>query len=166
VEHEHADLNPERNVPSLNIVIFVVGSRGDVQPYLSLALNLILSESRHRVRICTHGVFRDFVLGTGKKVLKNRLEERKKRGMWTRSRSTGGAQSDIDTDEPRKWSDEKGSSNDQREGFAPAYTDSPRPARPDLCREEEAKLMDNLEFFDIGGSPKELMAYMVKSESG
>lgn len=25
--------------------------------------------------------------------------------------------------------------------------------------------MDNLEFFDIGGSPKDLMAYMVKSES-
>jgi hypothetical protein len=30
--------------------------------------------------------------------------------------------------------------------------------------EEEKEIMGRLEFFDVGGSPKELMAYMVKSE--
>jgi hypothetical protein len=163
VEDEYADKSPDRNVPSLNIVIFVVGSRGDVQPYLSLALNLILSDSRHRVRICTHGVFKDFVLGTGKKVLKKRLEERKKSGTWTwkksssrsRSRSTSGIESDGDHEDGDRW---------QWEGFAPAYTDSPGLSGGESDREEEAELMNNLEFFDIGGSPKDLMAYMVKSK--
>ncbi|OCF44519.1 hypothetical protein I317_01591 [Kwoniella heveanensis CBS 569] len=70
--------------PPLNIVIFIVGSRGDVQPYISLALSLIRT-SGHRVRIATHGEFATLVL----------------------------------------------------EG--------------------------NLEFFDVGGDPKELMAYMVKN---
>nr|XP_019043873.1 hypothetical protein I302_07144 [Kwoniella bestiolae CBS 10118]OCF22803.1 hypothetical protein I302_07144 [Kwoniella bestiolae CBS 10118] len=70
--------------PPLNIVIFIVGSRGDVQPYLSLALHLITSHS-HRVRIATHPDFKDF------------------------------------------------------------------------------KLEDKLEYFDVGGNPKELMAYMVKN---
>ncbi|WWC91963.1 uncharacterized protein L201_006916 [Kwoniella dendrophila CBS 6074] len=70
--------------PPLNIVIFIVGSRGDVQPYLSLALHLIKSHS-HRVRIATHPDFKDFVV--------------------------------------------------------------------------EGKL----EYFDVGGNPKELMAYMVKN---
>jgi sterol 3beta-glucosyltransferase len=40
--------------PSLNIVISITGSRGDVQPYLSLTIHLILSDSQHRIRICTH----------------------------------------------------------------------------------------------------------------
>jgi hypothetical protein len=172
VEDEYADTSPDRNVPSLNIVIFVVGSRGDVQPYLSLALNLILSDSRHRVRICTHGVFKDFVLGTGKKVLKKRLEERKKSGTWTwkksgsRSRSTSGMKSDVDHEvgDRWQWEDEKRWSKEQREGFAPAYTDSPGLGGGETDREEEAELMNNLEFFDIGGSPKDLMAYMVKSK--
>jgi hypothetical protein len=172
VEDEYADKSPDRNVPSLNIVIFVVGSRGDVQPYLSLALNLILSDSRHRVRICTHGVFKDFVLGTGKKVLKKRLEERKKSGSWTwkksssMSRSTSGMKSDVDQQvgDRWQWEDEKRWSKEQREGFAPAYTDSPGLSGGESDREEEAELMNNLEFFDIGGSPKDLMAYMVKSK--
>lgn len=76
---------------------------GDVQPYLSLALRLILSHS-HRVRIATHPDFKDFVLEANKRLI-----------------------------------DKKGKNGQKLEGL--------------------------VEFFDIGGSPKELMSYMVKSES-
>ncbi|KAF7125572.1 hypothetical protein CNMCM5793_001789 [Aspergillus hiratsukae] len=43
----------------LNIVIQVVGSRGDVQPFV--ALGMALKERGHRVRLATHLAFRDFV---------------------------------------------------------------------------------------------------------
>lgn len=69
--------------PPLNIVIQIVGSRGDVQPFLALGLEL--QKFGHRVRIATHSPFRTFVESSG------------------------------------------------------------------------------LEFFDIGGDPKEMMAYMVKN---
>ncbi|WVQ94968.1 hypothetical protein IAU59_002059 [Kwoniella sp. CBS 9459] len=84
VKEYAVDAKTSTQCPPLNIVIFIVGSRGDVQPYLSLALHLIQSHS-HRVRIATHPDFKDF------------------------------------------------------------------------------KLDDHLEFFDVGGDPKELMAYMVKN---
>jgi hypothetical protein len=48
---------------SLNIVIQVVGSRGDVQPFI--ALECELQKYGHRVRIATHGTFRDFVQKAG-----------------------------------------------------------------------------------------------------
>lgn len=80
----------------------IVGSRGDVQPYLAAALELIKTYG-HRVRIATHDVFESFVLEQA-------------------SHLTGRV-------------------NTQ--------------GRP---------LKENLEFYGIGGDPKELMAYMVKSE--
>ncbi|KAJ5176202.1 Sterol 3-beta-glucosyltransferase [Penicillium canariense] len=43
----------------LNIVIQIVGSRGDVQPFI--ALGNALQSHGHRVRIATHDVFEDFV---------------------------------------------------------------------------------------------------------
>ncbi|KAJ5669618.1 Sterol 3-beta-glucosyltransferase [Penicillium macrosclerotiorum] len=43
----------------LNIVIQIVGSRGDVQPFI--ALGNALQKHGHRVRIATHGVFENFV---------------------------------------------------------------------------------------------------------
>lgn len=43
----------------LNIVIQIVGSRGDVQPFI--ALGNALQCHGHRVRIATHDVFADFV---------------------------------------------------------------------------------------------------------
>ncbi|KAH8743768.1 hypothetical protein F5883DRAFT_722523 [Diaporthe sp. PMI_573] len=43
----------------LNIVIQVVGSRGDVQPFIALGNEL--QRSGHRVRIATHDVFESFV---------------------------------------------------------------------------------------------------------
>jgi hypothetical protein len=69
--------------PPLNIVIFLVGSRGthvlhliflagidgpgDIQPYIALALKLIELHS-HRVRIATHGEFKSFVLRANKQL--------------------------------------------------------------------------------------------------
>ncbi|KAH7416725.1 glycosyltransferase family 1 protein [Cadophora sp. MPI-SDFR-AT-0126] len=49
--------------PNLNVVIQIVGSRGDVQPFLALGNEL--RAAGHRVRIATHDVFRDFVRESG-----------------------------------------------------------------------------------------------------
>ncbi|KAG0651468.1 UDP-glucose:sterol glucosyltransferase 80A2 [Hyphodiscus hymeniophilus] len=45
--------------PKLNIVVMVIGSRGDIQPFLKLGK--ALKGHGHRVRIATHPAFRDFV---------------------------------------------------------------------------------------------------------
>lgn len=105
--------------PVLNIVIQIVGSRGDVQPYLSLAIELILLGG-HRVRIATHADFKEFVLGTGRKVLR------------------------------RRWAAMVRSGHEKARGRTIEHGEK-------LCRK--------LEFFTSGGSPKDLMAYMVKSKS-
>lgn len=47
----------------MNIVIQVVGSRGDIQPFL--ALGKALKQAGHRVRIATHEIFRSFVRDVG-----------------------------------------------------------------------------------------------------
>ncbi|KZV78558.1 UDP-Glycosyltransferase/glycogen phosphorylase [Exidia glandulosa HHB12029] len=52
-----------RSCPPLSIVIMIVGSRGDVQPYVALAK--CLRRDGHRVRIASHETFRDFVEGQG-----------------------------------------------------------------------------------------------------
>ena len=50
--------------PRMNVVIHVVGSRGDVQPFV--ALGKVLRETHgHRVRLATHPVFKDFVEENG-----------------------------------------------------------------------------------------------------
>ncbi|PNS21582.1 Sterol 3-beta-glucosyltransferase [Sphaceloma murrayae] len=50
--------------PPMNVVIHVVGSRGDVQPFV--ALGKVLKETYgHRVRIATHPTFQEFVLENG-----------------------------------------------------------------------------------------------------
>ncbi|KAF3019889.1 hypothetical protein E8E15_001620 [Penicillium rubens] len=48
---------------NLSIVIQIVGSRGDVQPFI--ALGNALQKHGHRVRIATHDVFADFVHESG-----------------------------------------------------------------------------------------------------
>ncbi|MCJ1282751.1 hypothetical protein MMC26_002076 [Xylographa opegraphella] len=47
-------------VPKLNIVIMVIGSRGDIQPFLRLG-KILKEEHGHRVRIATHPAFKKFV---------------------------------------------------------------------------------------------------------
>ncbi|WPG99033.1 Hypothetical protein R9X50_00183800 [Acrodontium crateriforme] len=50
--------------PSLNVVIQVVGSRGDVQPFV--ALGKVLKDTYgHRIRLATHPTFKDFVEDNG-----------------------------------------------------------------------------------------------------
>ncbi|KAJ1561226.1 hypothetical protein HK405_004554 [Cladochytrium tenue] len=52
-----------RSVPHLNIVIQIVGSRGDVQPFVALGKELL--RYGHRVRLATHATFRKFVTENG-----------------------------------------------------------------------------------------------------
>ncbi|KAL8875030.1 MAG: hypothetical protein Q9198_006557, partial [Flavoplaca austrocitrina] len=50
--------------PTLNVVIQVVGSRGDVQPFVALGRTLKDSYG-HRVRLATHRIFKSFVQENG-----------------------------------------------------------------------------------------------------
>ena len=47
------------DVPPLAIAMLVCGTRGDVQPFLALALGL--QKDGHRVRLATHAIFKDYV---------------------------------------------------------------------------------------------------------
>ncbi|GAB1320202.1 hypothetical protein MFIFM68171_10412 [Madurella fahalii] len=51
---------PQHPYPRLNIVIMVIGSRGDAQPFLKIG-KLLRDRYHHRVRIATHPAFRRFV---------------------------------------------------------------------------------------------------------
>ncbi|CAF1531939.1 unnamed protein product [Adineta ricciae] len=55
----HDDDNEELQVPRLTILMMVVGTRGDVQPYVAFGQKLRLAG--HRVRLATHEKFRKFV---------------------------------------------------------------------------------------------------------
>ncbi|KAE8908575.1 Sterol 3-beta-glucosyltransferase [Phytophthora fragariae] len=46
--------------PLMSICILIVGTRGDVQPFLAIAQRL--QRDGHRVRLATHAVYRDFVM--------------------------------------------------------------------------------------------------------
>ena len=62
--HSHHDQARPPPPPVLNVVIQVVGSRGDVQPFV--ALGKVLKETYgHRVRLATHGTFKKFVEDNG-----------------------------------------------------------------------------------------------------
>lgn len=56
-------LQPLVGAPRMNIAILITGSRGDVQPFIALGKRL--QESGHRVRIGTHGNFRQLVRDNG-----------------------------------------------------------------------------------------------------
>ena len=49
--------------PPMSIIILVVGTRGDVQPFVYLGMEL--QRRGHNVRIGTHEEYRDFVVGEG-----------------------------------------------------------------------------------------------------
>ncbi|KAK3686268.1 hypothetical protein LTR37_019991 [Vermiconidia calcicola] len=51
-------------IPRLNIVIMVIGSRGDIQPFLKIG-KILRQDYGHRVRMASHPVFRDFVEEAG-----------------------------------------------------------------------------------------------------
>ncbi|KAK7391247.1 hypothetical protein VNO78_19660 [Psophocarpus tetragonolobus] len=53
----------KKSVPRLQIVILVVGTRGDVQPFLAIAKRL--QEYGHHVRLATHANFKTFVKSAG-----------------------------------------------------------------------------------------------------
>jgi len=48
------------STPILNVVIMVIGSRGDIQPFLKIG-KLLKEDYGHRVRIATHPAFKKFV---------------------------------------------------------------------------------------------------------
>ena len=58
------DGGPARPPPLLKIVIQVVGSRGDVQPFVALGKEHTNKYS-HRIRLATHGTFKKFVEENG-----------------------------------------------------------------------------------------------------
>jgi UDP:flavonoid glycosyltransferase YjiC (YdhE family) len=55
------NVGPRRiSCPRLNIVVMVIGSRGDVQPFLKIG-KVLKEQYGHRVRIATHPAFRELV---------------------------------------------------------------------------------------------------------
>ncbi|KAH0891012.1 hypothetical protein HID58_053441 [Brassica napus] len=50
-------------VPPMQIVMLIVGTRGDVQPFVAIAKRL--QDYGHRVRLATHANFKEFVLTAG-----------------------------------------------------------------------------------------------------
>ncbi|XP_017626236.1 sterol 3-beta-glucosyltransferase UGT80A2-like [Gossypium arboreum] len=50
-------------IPPLQIVMLIVGTRGDVQPFIAIGKRL--QDYGHRVRLATHSNFKDFVLTAG-----------------------------------------------------------------------------------------------------
>ena len=60
-----AILGKYSGIPRLNIAIHIVGSRGDVQPFIAIGQILQKPPYSHRIRICTHPVFKDFVEENG-----------------------------------------------------------------------------------------------------
>ncbi|KAJ7973603.1 Sterol 3-beta-glucosyltransferase ugt80a2 [Quillaja saponaria] len=52
-----------QDIPPLQIVMLIVGTRGDVQPFVAIGKRL--QDHGHRVRLATHKNFKDFVLTAG-----------------------------------------------------------------------------------------------------
>ncbi|KAH0638022.1 hypothetical protein KY289_037937 [Solanum tuberosum] len=50
-------------IPPIQIVMLIVGTRGDVQPFIAIGKRL--QEYGHRVRLATHANFKEFVLTSG-----------------------------------------------------------------------------------------------------
>ncbi|XP_027185390.1 sterol 3-beta-glucosyltransferase UGT80A2-like [Coffea eugenioides] len=52
-----------QDLPPLQIVMLIVGTRGDVQPFVAIGKRL--QEDGHRVRLASHSNFKEFVLAAG-----------------------------------------------------------------------------------------------------
>ncbi|KAJ7517313.1 hypothetical protein O6H91_21G018300 [Diphasiastrum complanatum] len=53
----------KKSIPPLQIVMLIVGTRGDVQPFIAIGKHL--QDFGHRVRLATHSNFREFVMTSG-----------------------------------------------------------------------------------------------------
>lgn len=60
---EEVDSTDIEDLPPMQIVILIVGTRGDVQPFVAIGKRL--QEYGHRVRLATHSNFKEFVLTAG-----------------------------------------------------------------------------------------------------
>jgi hypothetical protein len=58
-EEDEMEHDPSRRV-KLNIVIIIIGSRGDIQPFIRIG-KILKEDYGHRVRLATHPAFKDFV---------------------------------------------------------------------------------------------------------
>ncbi|KAJ8753643.1 hypothetical protein K2173_025634 [Erythroxylum novogranatense] len=63
IDEEHLGIPTVKTLPPLQIVMLIVGTRGDVQPFVAIGKRF--QEDGHRVRLATHSNFRDFVLTAG-----------------------------------------------------------------------------------------------------
>ncbi|KAK6937675.1 Glycosyltransferase family 28, N-terminal domain [Dillenia turbinata] len=63
VDDEPLDAADLQYIPPLQIVMLIVGTRGDVQPFIAIGKRL--QEFGHRVRLATHSNFKEFVLTAG-----------------------------------------------------------------------------------------------------
>ncbi|XP_077252588.1 UDP-Glycosyltransferase superfamily protein isoform X2 [Tasmannia lanceolata] len=62
-EDETIDVTDIQYIPPLQIVMLIVGTRGDVQPFVAIGKKL--QDYGHRVRLATHSNFKEFVLTAG-----------------------------------------------------------------------------------------------------
>ncbi|KAL9252350.1 Sterol 3-beta-glucosyltransferase UGT80A2-like protein [Drosera capensis] len=63
VVDEPLDTEDLEYIPPMQIVMLIVGTRGDVQPFVAIGKKL--QDYGHRVRLATHANFKDFVLTSG-----------------------------------------------------------------------------------------------------
>lgn len=63
VDDENLDSTDLQCIPPLQIVMLIVGTRGDVQPFIAIGKRL--QDYGHRVRLATHANFKEFVLTSG-----------------------------------------------------------------------------------------------------
>nr|AWW17242.1 steroidal glycosyltransferase [Ornithogalum saundersiae] len=63
VDEEPLESTDVQYIPPLQIVILIVGTRGDVQPFVAIGKRL--QDYGHRVRLATHANFKEFVLTAG-----------------------------------------------------------------------------------------------------
>ncbi|OVA20840.1 UDP-glucuronosyl/UDP-glucosyltransferase [Macleaya cordata] len=63
VDEEPLDATDLQYIPPLQIVMLIVGTRGDVQPFIAIGKRL--QDYGHRVRLATHANFKEFVLTAG-----------------------------------------------------------------------------------------------------
>ncbi|KAL8489886.1 hypothetical protein ACS0TY_025682 [Phlomoides rotata] len=62
-DEEAVDATELQYIPPLQVVMLIVGTRGDVQPFVAIGKRL--QDYGHRVRLATHSNFKEFVLTSG-----------------------------------------------------------------------------------------------------